>query len=107
MTQARIQQHRQLFTERNLFLHALLGLLSSGTTFVRFLERTGETESEAPAGGASDSVYLLLGALSLFDRVKSELGRWSSEVPVALSDLSTPGEEAHSETGLAPRELIR
>jgi hypothetical protein len=73
-----LHERRTKFVERNAFLFALLGAVSVGRRFERFIATlTHETESEPRLETLpSRNVYVLLGALSLWRSVRTELEGW-------------------------------
>jgi hypothetical protein len=93
-----LHERRTKFLERNAFLFALLGAVSVGRGFERFLTvLTDETPSEPPPEKLpSRNVYVLLGALSLCRSVRTELERWRpprkrvERTPRAASPLTSP-----------------
>jgi hypothetical protein len=81
MSVPHVQKHENAFVERNLFLHALLGLISFGNRFETFVKTTA-SELDCPLSEepvAHRDVYLLLGALSICRRIRSELALWCEE----------------------------
>lgn len=101
----RLHEHRDLFTERNLFLHALLGTLSFGTQFASYVERVADTASEPPSTGSSRSVYAVLGVLSLWRRIEAELVSWGG--PRTELDASGASSPEPSTRGVASAEELR
>lgn len=106
-----LHRHRARFVEENLFLHALLGLLSYGRKLESGLaalatESAVHAESEArPARRATSEAPLLavLGALGLWRRTRSVIEDWAEEAgPTPL-----PAEELASTGGEPPRSLLR
>jgi hypothetical protein len=68
----KLQEHESAFVERDLFLHALLGVLSVGKRFEAWLEAVMPvpTSPERVEGGAAPSrdVALVLGAISFWKK---------------------------------------
>jgi hypothetical protein len=85
MTVPHLHRHADQFVERNLFLHALLGLVSIGDRFEAFFRELTARDDGAESGESSSpgsEVYLVLGALSLFRRVRSEIADWAQGASV-------------------------
>lgn len=107
----RLHEHENRFTERNLFLHALLGTLSLGRRFESYVERVADTAGEPPSTGTSRSVYAVLGALSLWRRIEAELASWGVAGAASAEVASDPESGAHGEAASeelrTPRRILR
>jgi len=86
------------FLERNLFLHAVLGVRVFGERFSTYVQHVArEAEPAAPAGLATPprEVLLLLGLLSLWRRCERQLDAWSISGAKSMVGPSTAAPARH------------
>lgn len=97
-----LHRHDNLFAERNLFLHALLGLVSCARRTKGFVlavaaqaddpvvPATPQRKTELRPHGDS-RVYLLLGVVSLWRRIDREFTTWVSQASAPAPAGQRPG----------------
>ena len=81
MTVPRLHQHGDLFVERNLFLHAVLGGISIARKAEAYLERalSSEATSAEPTESDENTLLLALGVLSLGHALERVVSTWAKQ----------------------------
>jgi len=111
VTVPRLHQHGDLFVERNLFLHAVLGGISIARKAEAYLERSLSSEASAPEPAESDETTLLLvlGVLSLGHTLERVVSSWAKQgaQEVSRSLLRAPALEARKPLEQRRGRLLR
>jgi len=101
-----LHRRRVRFLERNTLFHALLGAISFGNRFdLAVAQLTSDIETRTNKGSReqpSQSVYVVLGALSLWRHIKAELTGWG-----AIDAHASSAADERTRMFLAPRSLLK
>lgn len=84
-----LSRHTDRFVDRNLFLHALLGLVSYGGRFSAALNRLAPPVQRAgrvPSEPMDRETLVVLGLISIWRRVELELSTWAMDAPTGAPD---------------------
>ena len=81
--------HRERFDEHDLFLHAVLGLMSHAASLERRLQSVGSVDASAPPRPTDTELEIVLGCVAVARRLTSKVGEVCP--PVAASDDPAPG----------------
>jgi hypothetical protein len=104
-----LSRHANRFVERNLFLHALLGVISYGHRFSSAMDRLApQVQRTSVRFEKTDrETLLVLGLISSWRRIERELSSWGADAAVERAPRGIARRLARGLRARAPRSVLR